>query len=554
MKKIYAFFAAVLMSAALFATPENVPTVQDLAAKYDVANNVVLCCYFDSTACNPVVLAGSYNGWSDDPEKCVLFEALEGFDGWFVAEVKYEDGIQAKPLQLNDGSFDGWDYQAGDKGAWIYLGGKEADVQGGSYGGEANVTYPEAGAYIYEIAYWKNHNNPCKPIIKHKYSIYLLPPFCEKNDQYFVPAIAGKFNGWKFQALDMKDYEGKVAYGIVVEAAEGAEYKFTDKTFGYDNQYQWLKAEDESWQNWDNFKFPEATQDTTLVYDWSDNDSNRYAMCNADIYTVTIKALLPEGAPEAGVEIMGTFIESSNWEEPVLLEYDAEEEVYTATVKGIEASQFKFREAGTWDNEILYFDEEKWDVAPNFKFGEEWEFDKESLTATIELDLSDPAEYKWKVINEEVEYVVMRVNLPTENCPDAVELDVDEDHAWATEHLDNGWWFIELEATASQSFRFTSIDGSVVLEKYDAADNTWAALTNELVFGELWQEDTYKGVPCKMIDDYDISDPAMYRWAAAPEGIENIVLTEKAKKVVVDGAIYIVRDNKMFNIHGAQVR
>ncbi len=38
------------------------------------------------------------------------------------------------------------------------------------------------------------------------------------------------------------------------------------------------------------------------------------------------------------------------------------------------------------------------------------------------------------------------------------------------------------------------------------------------------------------------------------EGIENIVLTEKAQKVVVDGVIYIVRDNKMFNLQGAQVR
>ena len=38
------------------------------------------------------------------------------------------------------------------------------------------------------------------------------------------------------------------------------------------------------------------------------------------------------------------------------------------------------------------------------------------------------------------------------------------------------------------------------------------------------------------------------------QGIENVVLTEKAQKVVVDGAVYVIRDNKMFNIHGAQVR
>ena len=38
------------------------------------------------------------------------------------------------------------------------------------------------------------------------------------------------------------------------------------------------------------------------------------------------------------------------------------------------------------------------------------------------------------------------------------------------------------------------------------------------------------------------------------EGIENVVLTEKVQKVVVDGAIYIIRDNKMFDIRGTQVR
>jgi hypothetical protein len=38
------------------------------------------------------------------------------------------------------------------------------------------------------------------------------------------------------------------------------------------------------------------------------------------------------------------------------------------------------------------------------------------------------------------------------------------------------------------------------------------------------------------------------------QGIENIVLTEKAQKVVVDGVLYIIRDNKMFNIQGIQVR
>jgi hypothetical protein len=38
------------------------------------------------------------------------------------------------------------------------------------------------------------------------------------------------------------------------------------------------------------------------------------------------------------------------------------------------------------------------------------------------------------------------------------------------------------------------------------------------------------------------------------QGIKNIVVTEKARKIVVDGVIYIVRDNKIFTLQGTQVR
>ncbi len=44
------------------------------------------------------------------------------------------------------------------------------------------------------------------------------------------------------------------------------------------------------------------------------------------------------------------------------------------------------------------------------------------------------------------------------------------------------------------------------------------------------------------------------RFYYSPQGIWNVVLTEQAQKVVVDGVMYIVRDGKMFNIQGAQVR
>ena len=38
------------------------------------------------------------------------------------------------------------------------------------------------------------------------------------------------------------------------------------------------------------------------------------------------------------------------------------------------------------------------------------------------------------------------------------------------------------------------------------------------------------------------------------QGIEDIKLTEKAQKVSVDGAVYVIRDNKMYNVTGTRVR
>ena len=51
--------------------------------------------------------------------------------------------------------------------------------------------------------------------------------------------------------------------------------------------------------------------------------------------------------------------------------------------------------------------------------------------------------------------------------------------------------------------------------------------------------------------------PQIYQGQASIEwkqAIENIVLTEKVNKVIVDGVLYIVRDGKLFNVQGAQVR
>ena len=153
-----------------------------------------------------------------------------------------------------------------------------------------------------------------------------------------------------------------------------------------------------------------------------------------------------------------------------------------------------------------------------------------------------------------LEYVVLWVNLPAENCPEAVEI-IGGFDAWegtAMEHLDNGWWHAEIEAKQGMFFKFRGAGSwDHELELYNAEDDVWSTIADgQLTFGQLWEEGSYKGTPCMWIE----MDLSAGRWTGFEEGIENVVLTEKAQKVMVDGVMYIIRDNKLFNVQGTQVR
>ena len=51
---------------------------------------------------------------------------------------------------------------------------------------------------------------------------------------------------------------------------------------------------------------------------------------------------------------------------------------------------------------------------------------------------------------------------------------------------------------------------------------------------------------------YEISGGKLVH--AEESGVENIVLTEQAQKVMIDGQVYVIRNNKLFNLQGVQVR
>ena len=98
--------------------------------------------------------------------------------------------------------------------------------------------------------------------------------------------------------------------------------------------------------------------------------------------------------------------------------------------------------------------------------------------------------------------------------------------------------YIATDITADSSNRFDLLDADL-LAVFNETDNTI------VVTG------TILGMNGDDVPEFTVN---LSGQIADPSGIENIVLTEQAQKVLMDGAVYIIRDNKLFNVLGSQVR
>lgn len=456
MKKIYAFLAAALMSVSMFAAKDVVPSDAVLQNYYE-AGQLCVCVFVpDSMNCSDIVFVGTYNrdandGWITDVNTLAKFEPVEGYDGWYVVAVDdetpadfQEKGIQGKPVILDQNGTFNWQYQIG--AGTVIRGG--AQIVAGGYEGEVDIiNYSKAAPNVYTIDALKS-GNPCSAIY-HNYTITVISDGCEG---FAVPYLVGTMTNWGFQQMQVnveKTQElGAPVYYYNFKCAEGMEYQVVSGLMGADGtiavEPDWNSGEaylqkliDDVW-----VRIPGVSGDNQLtgteaeiLIDVRAADL-RWARCAVeDAYEVAVSLIAPAGAPAAGVDIIGSF---DGWTGSVMT---LENGVYTATVSATASQLFKFREAGTWDNEILVADPEAeggWKGFPDTQFQSVWEPAAEEGKMVITLDLSDPTMYTWKV-------------------------------------------------------------------------------------------------------PYN-------------EGIEEVVLTEQAQKVIVDGVLYIVRDNKMFNVQGTQVR
>ena len=111
-----------------------------------------------------------------------------------------------------------------------------------------------------------------------------------------------------------------------------------------------------------------------------------------------------------------------------------------------------------------------------------------------------------------------------------------------------GEYFVEIEAAEGTEFKFCQdAEGDAgwanQIQVYNEEIDDWNEAGNE----KLGKEEN-------VVIKYNDGKHKWVECAEAPEGIENVTLSENAQKVIVDGNLYIVRDGKMFNAQGAQVR
>ena len=223
--------------------------------------------------------------------------------------------------------------------------------------------------------------------------------------------------------------------------------------------------------------------------------------------------------------------------------------VFEISFRAAEGSDFKFRSAAEWGkdwtNELKEYDAEndEWKAfndGANMVLGEE---------TNLEFDLGDPALYSWNncekpidIEEKEFDYAITVANAPT--CGEAVLAIVGgfEACGWTVANavaVENG--AASLHAKNTDEFKFL-----------DKSTGDWSNEVQGFAQTTFYAADLADGTEDGVIA-IDLAD-AYFAACAPEEGIENVVLTEKAQKVVVDGVLYIVRDNKMYNVQGTQVR
>ena len=124
-----------------WASKDVVPSDQVLSDYYNLGDVCVCIFVPENTAPYGIVFTGSYNGWSTNASQCATFQAVTGYDGWYVTSFEPEAepdenlGINGIPVRLDASGNVSLAYNAG--AATAIRGGVQ--IEQGAYAGEIKL-------------------------------------------------------------------------------------------------------------------------------------------------------------------------------------------------------------------------------------------------------------------------------------------------------------------------------------------------------------------------------------------------------------------------------
>ena len=117
-------------------------------------------------------------------------------------------------------------------------------------------------------------------IPNHTYAIVL---YLSDDCSEMKPALIGDFNQWtdNVAMIETTDNENRTCYTYSIDDKDGNAFKIREVNDNYwDNQLQYYDVETATWNDFDNMILPAASQDTTLVYDFSNPNLYRFSLCD----------------------------------------------------------------------------------------------------------------------------------------------------------------------------------------------------------------------------------------------------------------------------------
>ena len=300
-------------------------------------------------------------------------------------------------------------------------------------------------------------------------------------------------------------------------------------------------------------------------------------VCDEHKYTIRLYDPFCEAHPEFQPYLRGTF---NNWGDAVamnMIEETIDGEpvavwVYeTAPITSLEFKWNNSADKDNWDNQFEYFNEEtgNWSGFENFK-SVEGEY-------VYEYDFSDETKYRYAQCSavelDSTEYEVA-VTVIVPSVPEAgVEIIGTFDN-WAGTAMtagENNTFTATLTMSAATKFKFREVatdkaeedkwnNQIVVLYKdaegVAASKNMDDIIVNNIIIGDtdyataVWDEEEHSL-------NINLSDATKYAWSKdVNTGLVNVEMLreQNVKKVFINGNLYIIRNNGVFNAMGTQVQ